>query len=637
MPQYNRWTAFSRFPATLTLSKTLPRAGTVGKKPLIVSEKLCDDVIQRLSPYLLRNRPVDILDLWPGPGILSSKVNDFLKPRRHVLIEPNLKYFKTFLEPLAQSRSCYELVSIDLKPDLDWQSVLAQRLPEQGPSNTDHNGFLPRNDTLLVLASPPPPASRKDHFTGARWFLTFLETCLRQVNLHAYGSVRLLASISPADARTILPPLIHERERPAMLTEQLARHAFVVAAAEDSTRCDWAVQKQYDILTDGATRVAQRASEAGIVTPAGRELPPLEIAPESPVAGTKPTPYSPRARTAQNEKYIAAFEAFDQADPASPDYEKLKRGRNRAATQLNQENRQVHARKLIADQQARIDELNKSISRLAAAPQTKLADLDPIVKEVEALTTALSEEMAQHHFDTTRALPYLIDDRRAALDTGSFDDAVLLWDRRPFEPLLIHEDETYPRELNRTLFYFEADPNAHAAKRLSRLTQEQKYVAFDVLDAFTLSLSNSSVPTVAKLTQSLFPAWSANEVVKAIPSLARFASKRPKPDFDALPKTLHYDPDFKPPSSPSSPSKNKKAASDLDPDPVYCYQENLDYDLSETRCRILPASTLWDMFAKYAERNTDHSIVQLTRLLGGNVTTARSGIYSSDIKSGKRF
>ncbi|KAL2846980.1 hypothetical protein BJY01DRAFT_169286 [Aspergillus pseudoustus] len=636
MPQHTRWTAVSRFPVTKALSKTLSRAGTVGKKPVIVSEKLCDDVLQRLSPYLLRNPPVDILDLWPGPGILSSKVNDFLKPRRHVLMEPNLKYFKSFLEPLTQSRSCYELVSIDLKPEQDWQSLLSKHFPEQGPSNTDNSGFLPRNDSLLVLASPPPPSSRKDHFSGARWFLTFLETCLRQAHIHSYGSVRLLASISPTDTRNILPTLIHERERPAMLTEQLARHAFAVATTDDPTRSDWIVQRQYDILADGAARVAQRASEAGISNPAERKLPPLELAPESPIAGTKPTPYSPRIRTGQNEKYIAAFEAFDKADPKSPDYEKVKQLRSRAATSLNQENRQSHVRKLIVGEQARIDELNKAISRLAADPKIKLADLEPVVKEIEARITALAEETAQHHFDLTRAIPYLIDDRRATLDTGSFDDATLLWDRRPFEPLLIHEEEAYPREIGRTLFYFEADQNAHAAKRLSRLTQQQKYMAFEVLDAYTLSLSLSRVPNVVKLTESLFPGLSTNQVIEAIPSLAQFASKRPKPDFDSLPKTLHYDASFKPPSSPSaSATKNEKTESD--PDPVYCYQENLDYDLSQTRCRILPISTLWDMFAKYAERSTGHSVVQLTRMLGGNVTMARSGVYSSDNRPGKRF
>ncbi|KAL3463052.1 hypothetical protein BJX64DRAFT_258138 [Aspergillus heterothallicus] len=631
MSQLPRRAPLKQFPVTQILYKTLPKVGLVAKKPVIVSEKLCDDVTQRLSPYLLRNPPVDILDLWPGPGILSSKVNDLLKPRRHVLIEPNLKTFGALLKPLAQSRPCYKLVSTELKPDVDWLDILSRYFPEQGPSNTDNSGVLPRNDTLLVMAHPPPPLSSKDHMSGSRWFLNFVETCLWQTDLHRYGSVRLLASISPIDSRSILPSLIHERERPAVLSEHLAGHAFAVAASHDPTRLrDWAAQKHFDVFAGSAARVAQRTSEAGFITPAERQQPPLELAPEAPLVGNKPTPYVTRARSNQHDKYLAAFKAFDKADPESPGYDKIKKARSRASVQLSQENRQAHARNLLTDRQVQIYGLNKSISRLAADPEAKLADLDPIVKEVEALTTTLAEEMAQHHFDTTRAVPYLIDDRRAAFDTGSYDDAVLLWDRRPFEPLVIHEDEMYPRGLNRTLLYFEADPNAHSAKRLSRLTQDQQYAAYEAFEAFSFCLSGSHLLTVEKLMEILFPAFTANEIVKAFPSLARFASKRPKPNFDDLPKTLHYEPDFKPPALPST-TEGKEAT--YKPDPAYCYQENLDYDLSGVRCRVLPTSTLWDIFAKYSEHAKDHSIVQLSRSFGGNVTNARSGIYQGNFKT----
>ncbi|KAL2836599.1 hypothetical protein BJX68DRAFT_274492 [Aspergillus pseudodeflectus] len=626
MPALTRWSPLSRYPLTESLSKFMPTAGNAGKKPVFVSESLCDDILQRLSPYLLRNRPVDILDLWPGPGLFSSKINDFLKPRRHVLVEPDLKKFKDFLEPLAQSRSCYELVSTKIQTEKDWgPALLSKHFPEQGPSCTDNSGPLPRNDTLLVLASPPPPTSTKDHFTVSRWFMTLMEACLQQRQLNTYGSVRLLVSVGAKDAKTILPSLIHERQRPAILTEQAARHAFLVAATDDSASGDWAFQKQYDILRDGAARVAQRASEAGVVTPVEREfsLSTLELAPDGSLVGKIPAPYQPRIKTAQHEKYIAAFQTFDNARPESPDYDKLRRARNRAFTRLNQENRQAYARKLVVDKYAQLDELNKSISRLAADQTTKLTDFDPVIKEIEAVEESIAEWMSEHHFDTSRAVPYLVDDRLASLHSGSFDDAVLLWDRRPFEPLLIGSEEIYPRETSKCLLYFEADPNAYAARKLQQLTPEQRYIAYDALEAYTLSLTGLQIHTIKNVTDCLFPALTTNEIIKAIPSLAQYASKRPKADFDSLPKTVHHNPEYKIPPLPSSLKTQ---------DPVYCYQENLDYDLSSVRSRVLPISTLWDLFAKYA---TDcdpkqHSIVQLTRYFGGTVTTARGGIWLSD-------
>jgi hypothetical protein len=97
-----------------------------------------DNVLERVSPYLRRNQPLDILDLWPGGGIygfidelitrvalgerlkeivetriwfnedmaapldildlwpggglISSKVNELLQPRRHVLVEPDPRF-----------------------------------------------------------------------------------------------------------------------------------------------------------------------------------------------------------------------------------------------------------------------------------------------------------------------------------------------------------------------------------------------------------------------------------------------------------------------------------------------------------------------------------------------------------------
>ncbi|KAJ0426248.1 hypothetical protein BJY00DRAFT_273293 [Aspergillus carlsbadensis] len=628
MAPFTRWSPLSRYPLTESLSKVMPSAGNAGKKPAFVSESLCDDILQRLSPYLLRNRPVDILDLWPGPGLFSSKVNDFLKPRRHLLVEPDLKKFKDFLEPLARSRSCYELISPKMQTEQDWgHGLLSKHFPEQGPSCTDNSGPLPRNDTLLVLASPPPPTSNKDHFTMSRWFMVFMESCLLQRHLGTYGSVRLLFSGESKDVKVLLPSLIQERQRPAILTEQVARHAFLVAVTGNPARGNWAFSKQHDILRDGAARVAQRASAAGVVTPAEREfsLSALELAPDVPFAGKITAPYEPRIKTAQHEKYIAAFQAFDNARPESADYPKLKRARTRAATQLNAENRQVYARKRVVDKYAQLSELNKSISRLAAGPKTKLADFDPVIKEIEAVEASIAEWMSEHHFDTSRAVPHLVDDRLASLHSGSFDDSVFLWDRRPFEPLLIDPEEIYPRETSKCLIYFEADPNAYAARKLQQLTPEQRYIAYEALEAYTFSFTSSQFHTVKNVTDCLFPALATNEIIKAIPSLAQYASKRPKAEFDSLPKTPHPGPEYKVPPSPSPPKTQ---------DPVYCYQENLDYDLSSVRSRVLPVSTLWDMFAKYATDcdPEEHSLVQLTRYFGGTVTTARGGLWMVDGK-----
>ncbi|KAL4870785.1 hypothetical protein BDV12DRAFT_44019 [Aspergillus spectabilis] len=605
-----RWMAVAEFPITKTLSKCLtPKTSPALQKSHIVSEKLCDDILQRLSPYLLRNAPVDIIDLWPGPGVLSSKVNDLLKPRRHVLIEPNLNAFKALLEPLAQSHPSYKLASLDLNAVRDWQSLLSEHFPEQGPSNSDNSGALPRNDTLLVLAHPPPGVSTKDHFSGARFLSQFIAGCIRQYGLHAYGSVRLLASMSSQDRLSIFPRTIHNRVRPSLLMESIPLHAFEVAAAEDDTRGQWGPLKQWDTIMGSATRAAERTSEKNVVIPAGREQPPPEPAPEAPEPGRKPAPYTPRMKTTQNEKYLELFDAFDKATPKSKGYAELKKKRDRALIQLNQENRQTHHRSVLVSRQAEIDELHRSISRLAAEEKTTLVELKRIVKRIDDRRKALEKETADVHFDTTRALPHLIDDRRAAFYTGSYDDSVLLWDRRPFEPLLIHPNELFPLENPRILLYLEANPNAPSMRRMQDLTPAQQVAAIHLFDAFTHTLTTNNVVPVSRFLELIFPNRSANDIVKAVPLLAKYASKRPKASFNSLPKTLHYHPADLP-------------TPDSKPDPICSYQENLNYNFASVHTRILSSDALWAVAVEYAREGGDGSIIQLTRLLGGTVTGA---------------
>lgn len=524
--------------------------------------------------------------------------------------------------PLAKSRPCYELVSMDMRSVWDWEPVLSKYFPDQGPSNSDKSGALARNDTLLILAHPPPGSSTKDHFSGARWFSVFMETCLQQTGLHAYGSVRLLASLSTSDSSVALPRTITQRTRPAVLTEQLALHAFEVAAPSDQLLGSWASQREYDMLAGSAARAAQRTSEKVIANPDERRFPTFEPAPQSPSPGRKPVPYTWRVKTDQNKKYVQLFEEYDNADPKSPGYAELTKKWRRAVVQLNQENRHAFTRKVITTKEAEADELNKSISRLAADPKSTLESLIPIVEEIDTLRASIAKDISEHHFDVTRSLHYIIDNRRAAFHTGSFDDAVLLWDRRPFEPLLVHPNEYYPREKDRAVIYFEANPNAPVAQVLRSLTPAQQEAAWRAFEAFSLSLATSTtsnILTLSNLAELLLPNHSTNDIVKAVPSLARYASKRPKADFDTLPKTLHY-----------NTYEGSQEDTDSKPDPISCYQENLDYDLSDVRARIVPALSLWELFAAYAKRGVDHSVVHLCRALGGTMTAAQMGFMETN-------
>ncbi|KAH8426811.1 uncharacterized protein LDX57_004541 [Aspergillus melleus] len=613
----NRWTPLPQFPLTQTLNKTFPQgAKKTAKSSEIVSEKLCDDILHRLSPLLLRNRPVDVLDLWPGPGLWSSKINDLLQPRRHILIEPNA-VFKPVLQPLVDSRSCYKLLSSN-PLDVDWHSLYTKHLPEQGPSNSDRTGTLTKNDTLLVLAHPPPPSSKKDHFTPARWLASFMSSCIRNTEINLYGSVRLIAVLPPADAQTILPRTTHEIKRPALLTECITLHAFEVAAAQDPG--SWITYKGWDLVSQSAARVAQRAAEQGIVTPKDREWPPYELAPECPDPGSIPCPYVPRLKTSFHTRMMETINAEQEllakkplTKNGKPPKKSVKHGR--CITLLNQDNRHAFIREELIQRHAKLEELTRSLSRAAADPQADSTTLRPLVNEIEAVKSAIAQQHADVHWAIIKLAPVAVDDRRAALPTGNFDDASLLWDRRPFEPLAIRPEELYPREHERTMIYFEPDLNPPAMRKLNQLEPAQRDEALRLFEALTFTLSVRPLLSVTEMFQIVLPNRSINSLVQAVPSLATFAAKTLKPDFDSLPKTIHGD---------------TKDAGGKPLDPADCYQENLDYDLSDVRLRSLSTKTMLDICFEYQKSDQQHSAMHLNRLLGGTLTSFRTGDYLTD-------
>jgi transcription factor 1 len=302
----------------------------------------------------------------------------------------------------------------------------------------------------------------------------------------------------------------------------------------------------------------------------------------------------------------------------SPGDTALKKKKQRALIQLRYDNRNSFLRKELADKQIRIDELNRSLSRKAADPTADLQALQPILDQIASLRADIAKLSSEVHFEALHHVPNMIDDARSALSTGTFDDAVLLWDRRPFEPLHIQPQELYPRETDMTMIYFEADANSPITRLSNQVDEASRAKLYRIYEAVSLIFGSRGAMPVSELLNSLFPSRPINDLVRAIPSLATHAARTPKPNFDDLPKTVHC----RPGEDPSKPL-----------DPVSNFQENLDYDLSDVRIRCLSPITLWEIILEYQkDNNTEVNVVQLNRLLGGTLTSFRAGEYGVDPK-----
>jgi transcription factor 1 len=614
-----------RFPITTQLKQAfLKRRGRSGPRAELVNEELLgkssdlvlkvynadalldliDGIVQRVSPYLRQNPPSDILDLWPSCGTLSSKVNQLIQPRRHVLVEPNEAYLP-ILEPLIRSKPCYKLLNQPLYAKVDWLNFLQTHFPEQSPVTQQKPGVLPKNDALLILANLPASLSPKDHYTPGRWWLKFLEDCLLQTGLNSYGSVRVLAMSPFKDLTVMLPRTTADCRRTGLFAETLGLHNFEIASSVEPE--SWHASRGWDSIYSNRKRVAERAAAQNIVTPPNRELPPLQKVPEVEYPGRKGSPYTARMYMPQHDDIFQTIATGDAtglespADTKDPLPKEAMKKRSLAISKLATENTAAYTRQKLTSMRLHLDEQTRKLARAAADPNETPENLRILDDQIGSLESTFAAEVSNTHHKVARFYETNIDDSRLACISNNFDDSQLTWDRRPFEPLVIHPDEIWSCGKASGLIYFEAHERPPALQKIFQLPNSAHVDALERFQAILGVINVRNAITVPEIGKLLFPGLSTNELVQAIPKLATFASKRIKPGSGPIP------------------------LSDPTLDPVTSYQENLNYDLSEVRLRVISLATIADMVVEYEKDVNKLNPYALSRNLGGSLTWAQLG------------
>ncbi|CAG8042504.1 unnamed protein product [Penicillium salamii] len=587
-----------RYPIAKTLDK-IPR----GKMKLnsqydILDNELWDNIFQRLSPYFPRDSPIDILDLWPGSGVASSRANAFLNPRRHVLVSPN-EHFDIVHKPLAESKPGYKLVHDSIYGRQDWQEFLETHFPEQVPPSTEQKpGKILKNSTLLVLANVPISPSNWSHLTPARWVQRFWETCLTQTELNIYGTVRVIATMPYNEITTVIPRCALQRKRVAALTEALSLHAFEVASSHDP---DWHHGwRGWEFIQTNRMQVAERAAAHNIVTPPNREIPPLEKTPEFPDRKSKGIPYTPRVYSPHQKKLMKVADdtpsvnAKDSKDPAMV---AASRKRNAARAKAVQLDKWAYLTHSLAQQLLEIDEKGRQLARAAADPTESCESLKALDDEIESITSKYNDEVSRIHWQSRINVSHIVDDDRMLYTSRNNISSQFLWERRPFEPLHIRSDEVWPVGNPVGVVYFEANDSPPVLQKLNHSSVSQPQAVLERFEVLTSLLAHRGEMTIETLNKQLFSDWSSNEFIQAVPSLALFAGKRLKPGSGPLP------------------------LSDPTLDPTTSYQGNLEYDLSQIRIMTISAESLLDVAIEYEKLEAKVPISEFKRLVGGTSTT----------------
>ncbi|CAL3968949.1 hypothetical protein PZA11_004896 [Diplocarpon coronariae] len=492
------------------------RTGADKKRMNIISEEACDDIIERLKPSLEKHQGCDIIDISPGAGVWSKKVHEMLKPRTHILLEPD-KIYEPLLEPLVDTPgSTYKLVP---KSGLIWghlENVMSSGLlPFQVPLERGDPRLDQPNDTLLVLANIAyhPKRPYKGFSSIAQMVMYQFVASIRAHSLfQKYGLVRMLVWTNDDEKSNIgLGRSMSCRSKAAIETGILCKKFEEVASSTVNTS-SWSRETRFDV--ESARRVVEKMKRNGIKAPLGRESELMKR-----LAGNEPVDYSvPDRGYTQTEEFAKKLEvlrrayeskAMDQMEDGATLYNHMKSMKHQKSSNEN-------SYRILFDlgnQYAEILAAQKNLSETAASPTSPQRDaLDNRVRAWENAVAALSVENREHLYNNIQN--YL---------AISSDPPLLLWDQREYEPLKLHPHEFWPR---REMCLVDIHPKA--LWPVLRANQDH----FDILEYLLSSLFTSPLQSVKHGLKGLLPGayeWLSEEC-----KTLKDCRKGGNPDLDKL-------------------------------------------------------------------------------------------------------
>ncbi|KAG4026181.1 hypothetical protein MFRU_044g00500 [Monilinia fructicola] len=239
----------------------------------IVNEALCDDIIDRMKPSLLKHVGCDIIDINPGIGLWSSKIHDLLKPRTHILMDPDSKKYLPYLQPLLDAEnSTYQYIP---KAGTVWehlgQVTTPEFLPHQEKLSRDDPKINEPNDTLLVIANLGHfPRKKYRGFDSVSQLVTYqlLAAARSHALFHQYGLIRMLIWIPDEEKTTWLVRHIAQMRKNAVEAQITTKYIREVAS---STTDNHRFVRDSEAALQNSIDVVSAMDRMGISTPKHRQ------------------------------------------------------------------------------------------------------------------------------------------------------------------------------------------------------------------------------------------------------------------------------------------------------------------------------------------------------------------------------
>jgi len=497
-----------------------------------------DDVLQRLSPSLKRHEHCDIVDIHPGAGLWSSKLHDHIKPRSHILIEPDEKLYLPFLEPLlAKPDSRYRLASAPT-PGPGWESYERVFSEDFLPNQTRQapTGSAVSNDALLLVANMAYHPRKMNHGfgTSAQWLIhRFFATMKDRSFFHAYGLVRMLIWVADDEKSPVLPRTIGSRMKFTVQTE-------MCSSTEEIAGADGAAgfqRRQLAVDLESARRVAKSMNARDIETPDDRKgvlhqrvtgasgaqnltsLP--ENTPSDIVESYGSRKWHDELQALEKAFREGAFKEFvhdplprvrkENTTTTAVKVTTVKKGQTKP--QKTPEWERMHRLQLTLRHQQKEHAIIENLSIEQADIETYETRLeDPRLSEDERVTRR--EELNKMIQQTQARLEsakkgvavkvaFYSDDRRAFQE----DPPILMWDRRTAEPLVVRGDEFFPQH-RMALLDIQPKP-AHMNKYfdliVTSLFQHPTQSVQQGLDSLAPGAADALIPEVPALRSRVNP------------------------------------------------------------------------------------------------------------------------------------
>lgn len=487
----------------------------------------------------------DVIDLNPGVCLWSQKLHDFLQPRTHVLVEPSPSLWHRYQRPLLdRPGSTYKLFEGEMTRETFDRLFESGILPHRDP--VDPAEAKKPNDTILVTGALmwDPKAPGKGFDSLAKQMLAaWTKDAQSNMAFHRYGSVRSLLWMTEDDCKTAIPRSHYMYKKLSFTMNYLAKNIQVVTPAHAAKGAGNATlgarMPQYEIQS--VIRAMRRGRENSMELPAHRRETIHDFADDiakrnleqgkdedAPLSSKEMYPYLEKQFMAGKttlgldvgQNIEATRLKLIWRDNPSPFVRhngkklyKTKEGiRAELLWNLVKAN---HKKRCVAEELAIKMEsvLDREYEILAmedgSHKEAALEDLKIKNAEIEAVQKKIYLNICD---------PAALANERISLKSPV---PRLQWDHRPYEPLIMHNDEVWP---SKRVCLIDTEPYPLPPGQISQKSNEW------VLD-FAYALFMRPNVGVLKALDSLQPGASA--IVDAAPSL-RDPEKGGRLDLDKL-------------------------------------------------------------------------------------------------------